>query len=472
MKNYGLILAAGKGTRMQTDLPKCAFPILRKPMIEYIVDEMEKSVIDEVVTIVGHKKEVIMDILKQRSSFAEQKEQLGTAHAVKAAKEILGGKEGTTFIIPGDVPLITKNLINKAFSAHDEMGNDLTIISMVVEYPKGYGRIVRDEYQTITGIVEELDLLESQKEINEVNTGIYLINNKVLFEIIDEIEMNPIKKEYYLTDIVKLMHKKYKVNTLRARHENETMGINDLYGIGVAEKYLRETINQEHMLNGVSIVNPATVTIGQSVTIERGTTIYPNTTITGKSRIKKNAIIGPNTEIHSGEIDEFAEVKHSFVYNSKIGKYTTVGPFAHIRDNAKIGDNCRIGNYVEIKKSQIGDHTKIAHLSYVGDSIVGRNVNFGAGSITVNYDGLKKHQTIIGDDVFIGCNVNLIAPISIGDNVFLAAGSTVTQDVPTGSMAIARNRQVNKSDYYENLIKPKPRGLEEKEANDIIIEEE
>lgn len=468
MKRYGLILAAGKGTRMQTDLPKCAYPILKKPMIEYIIDNFEKSVIDETVVVVGHKKEVLEGMLQGRALFAEQKEQLGTGHAVQAAESVLANKSGSTFIIPGDVPLVTDVLINKIFAAHDEMGNDLTVVSMIEEYPKGYGRIVRDEYGTITGIVEELDLMPHQKEIKEVNTGIYVVKNQILFDVLNKVKLNERKQEYYLTDIVELMHKDYKVNSIIARHPHETMGVNDLYGISIAEKYLRDSINKELMLKGVSIINPETVTIGQGVIIDKGVVIYPNTTITGNSHIKTGAVVGPNTEIHESVINEDTHVRHSFVYTSSVGKNTTVGPFAHIRERSVVGDNVRIGNYVEIKKSIIGNETKIAHLSYVGDSEVGTNVNFGAGSITVNYDGLLKHKTKIGNDVFIGCNVNLIAPIEIGDNVFLAAGSTVTKDVPTGSMAIARNRQVNKEDYSKNLIKPK--GLTEKDANNEIKE--
>lgn len=470
MKRYGLILAAGKGTRMQSELPKCAYPILRKPMIEYIIDNMEKSVIDEIVVIVGHKKEVLQDILKDRVLYAEQTEQLGTGHAVLSAEPVLKGKTGSTFIMPGDVPLVTNTLIDKVFAAHDEMGNDLTVVTMIEEHPKGYGRIVRDEYGTVTGIVEELDLEPQQKEIKEVNTGIYIVKNDVLFDVLKQVKVNERKKEYYLTDIVNIMHKTHKVNTFVVRYPEETMGVNDLYGISVAEKYLREKINKEHMMNGVAIINPETVTLGQEVVIEKGAVILPNTSITGKTLIKSGAKIGPNTDIFNSEIGKNVEVRQSYIYNSKIGENTTVGPFAHIREHAVIGKNIRIGNFVEIKKSIIGDETKIAHLSYVGDSEVGKNVNFGAGSITVNYDGVNKHKTIIGDNVFIGCNVNLIAPVTIGDNVFIAAGSTVTKDVPTGSLAIARNHQINKEDYYKNLIRPK--GIEEKKANNEIKEEE
>lgn len=455
MKKYALILAAGKGTRMRTELPKCAFPILGKPMIEYIVENIEKTDIDEIVAIVGHKKEVIMDILKDRAKYAVQSEQLGTGHAALSAASLLEGKEGTTFILPGDMPLMEYPLMDKLMRAHEEMGNDLTVVTMTMDYPKGYGRIVRDEYGTVKCIVEENDCTESEKQIKEVNSSVYIVNNKALFETLHLIKKNDRKGEYYLTDIVALMHQSYKVNTFIVRNPMVTMGINDLYSISIAEKYLRDSINKSHMLSGVSMVNPETITIGHNVVIEEGVWIYPNTSIIGNSIIKKGAIIGPNTEVRDSFIDEAAEIRHSLVIESKVGKKTTVGPFAHLRGHANIGDHNRIGNFVEVKNSTTGYDTKAAHLAYIGDSEVGERVNFGCGSITVNYDGVKKHKTIIGNDVFIGCNVNMVAPIAISDSVFIAAGSTVTKDIPKGSLAIARNQQINKEDYYKYLIKPK-----------------
>ena len=455
MKKYALILAAGKGTRMKTDLPKCAFPILGKPMIEYIVENLEKSQIDEIVTIVGHKKEVITDLLKDRSTYAIQEEQLGTGHATLQAASLLEDKEGVTFILPGDMPLMEYPLMDKILRSHEEMGNDLTIVSMMFDNPKGYGRVVRDEYGVVTSIVEEIDCNDAQKQIKEVNSSVYVVNNQALFQTLKKVKKNDRKGEYYLTDIVELMHQTHKVNTFTVRDPRVTMGINDLYNISIAEKILRDHINKSHMLNGVSIINPETVTIGHDVIIEEGVWIYPNSTIVGDSIIKKYAKIGPNSEVRDSIIEEYAEIRHSLVIDSKVGKYTTVGPFAHLRGHANIGDHNRIGNFVEVKNSTTGIETKAAHLSYIGDAVVGNRVNFGCGSITVNYDGVKKHKTNIGDDVFIGCNVNMVAPLTVSDEVFIAAGSTVTKDIPKGSLSIARNQQINKQDYYNHLIKPK-----------------
>ncbi|MCD6482569.1 MAG: bifunctional UDP-N-acetylglucosamine diphosphorylase/glucosamine-1-phosphate N-acetyltransferase GlmU, partial [Candidatus Izimaplasma sp.] len=247
----------------------------------------------------------------------------------------------------------------------------------------------------------------------------------------------------------------YKVDTFLLWDSAKVMGVNDLFTLSIAEKYLRERINKCHMLNGVSIINPETVTIGHSVKIGENVTINPNTFITGNSIIMKDSIIGPNTEIHSSIIHENVSVRHSLIYDSEVLENTTIGPFAHLRNGAKIGKNNRIGNFVEVKKSTTGTGTKAAHLAYIGDAVTGKNVNFGCGSITVNYDGVKKHRTIIGNDVFIGCNTNLVAPVEIGDRVFIAAGSTVTKNVPKGALAIARNKQINKADYAKNLIQPK-----------------
>lgn len=455
MKTFAIVFAAGKGTRMKTELPKCAFPILKKPMIEYIIENVERSNIDETVLVVGHKKEIFEDMLADRVVFAYQHEQLGTGHAAQMTESYLKGKQGNTIILLGDMPLISDKVIDKILVKHEESNNDLTVVTTNFDNPKGYGRIVRDQYGKIASIVEHNDCNHEQKQIKEVNTGIYVVNNTVLFDVLPKITMNPRKKEYYLTDIVELMKPSYKIGTFVMRDSFRVMGVNDLFAISVAEKYMREEINKMHMLNGVSIVNPETVTIGHNVTIEPAVTIQPNTTITGKSIIKKDAVIGPNTEIHNSVIYEKVTVKHSLVYDSTVNERSMIGPFAHLRNNAIIGKGNRIGNFVEVKKSSTGENTKAAHLAYIGDTTTGKNVNFGCGSVTVNYDGVTKHQTVIGDDVFIGCNTNLIAPIKIEDHVFIAAGSTVTKDVPKGALAIARNQQINKEDYVKHLIKPK-----------------
>ncbi len=455
INKYAIVLAAGKGTRMKTQLPKCAFPILKKPMINYIVENIKKSVIDEIVCVVGYKKDYIKELLGGNVKYAIQNEQLGTGHAVLMAEDLIGDQDGTTIILLGDMPLIDYKVINKVMSYHCDKKNDLTIVTAEFANPKEYGRIIKNEYGNIEAIIEHSDCTKEQKRIKEVNTGIYIVNNKLLFKAVNKIQVNKRKGEYYLTDIVEIMRDEYKVDTFLLWDSVKVMGVNDLFSLSIAEKHLREGINKYHMLNGVSIINPETVTIGHSVKIGENVIINPNTFITGDSVIMKDSVIGPNTEIHSSTIHKNVSVRHSLVYDSEVLENTTIGPFAHLRNGAKIGKNNRIGNFVEVKKSTTGTGTKAAHLAYIGDAVTGKNVNFGCGSITVNYDGVKKHQTIIGDDVFIGCNTNLVAPVEIGDRVFIAAGSTVTKNVPKGALAIARNKQINKADYAKNLIYPK-----------------
>ncbi|VEU83271.1 bifunctional UDP-N-acetylglucosamine diphosphorylase/glucosamine-1-phosphate N-acetyltransferase GlmU [Acholeplasma hippikon] len=463
MKNYALVLAAGKGTRMKSETPKVAFPILKKPMIEYIVENIEKSVIDEIYLVLGYKREVVQEIIGDRAKYVYQEEQLGTGHAAMMAAPILGELEGNTFIMPGDVPLIWYKSIDRMFKVHEENGNDLTVVTAIYEDPQGYGRILRNPQGQITGIVEDRDANEYQKEIKEINTGIYIVNNKKFFNLLKDLKNENAKGEYYITDMIEMMRKDYKVGAYVVKNNSLVMGVNDLYGISKAEKYLREYINKEHMLNGVSMINPDTITIGHNVQIEPGVTINPNTTITGNTVIKAGAVVGPNSEVHNSVIHERAQIKHSLVYDSEVGAETTVGPFAHLRDHANIGAHNRIGNFVEVKKSSTGYNTKASHLAYIGDSEVGSNVNFGCGTVTVNYDGVNKHKTKIGDNAFIGCNTNLIAPIEIGDNVFIAAGSTVTKSIPSNSFAIARSKQVTKEDYARYLIKPKTETLADKD---------
>ncbi len=448
--NYAIVLAAGKGTRMKTELPKCAFPILSKPMISYVIDSLDSAKFDKIVVVVGHKKEVIKEILHDRVQYAEQSEQLGTAHAVLMTKDFLANQKGRTVILPGDMPLINQELINKAMLRHQMRKHDLTIVSAKVVNPFGYGRIIRDSDDVVEGIVEENDATSLQKQINEINTGVYVVDNEILFEVLKKVTNNNNKKEFYLTDIVKIMKEEgYVIGTHHLNDPNLATGVNDLFALSMVEATLRLAINKRHMLNGTQMVNPETITIGEDVLIEPSVTIYPNTYVTGKSVLKKGSRVGPNSEIHDSIIGENVWCRHSLVYHSIVHENTTIGPFAHLRDGAEIGPNNRIGNFVEIKKSSTGDNTKASHLAYIGDTECGSNVNFGCGSVTVNYDGKVKHKTKIGNNVFIGCNTNLIAPITLEDDSYTAAGSTVTKFVPKGSLAIARAEQVNKENYFE-----------------------
>ncbi|HRY77807.1 MAG TPA: bifunctional UDP-N-acetylglucosamine diphosphorylase/glucosamine-1-phosphate N-acetyltransferase GlmU [Candidatus Izemoplasmatales bacterium] len=449
MKKYAVILAAGKGTRMKTELPKCAYPLIRKPMIAYIVENIRIShVLDQIIVVVGHKREVIQEILGDTVEYAVQTEQLGTGHAVMMAKDLVTDPDGDTMILPGDMPLVDDIVIEKVWKEHLERRHDMTVVTTHLDDPSGYGRIIRNESGYLDAIVEHHEATLGQRAIDEINTGLYVVKNHLLFDALSRITNENSKHEYYLTDIVNILKNDGRViGTYNLKESYKAMGVNDLYALSVAEAKLRLKINRHHMLNGVAMINPETITIGHNVLIEENVVILPNTFITGNSVIRRGAQIGPNTEIHESTIGERVVCRHSLVYNSIVHEDTTVGPFAHLRDGANIGPHNRIGNFVEVKKSSTGEHTKASHLAYIGDATCGSRVNFGCGAVTVNYDGKQKYQTFIGDDVFIGCNVNLIAPIRIEDDSFIAAGSTLTQNVPEGSLAIARAYQVNKPNY-------------------------
>lgn len=435
-----IILAAGKGTRMKSEFPKCAFPILKKPMIKYILDALDKTNIDNRVIVVGYKKEVFYGMLPNET-FAVQEKQQGTADAVKCAIGYL--KDGITIILPGDTPLINSRVIDNLISSHIKSENDITICTTILDNPSGYGRIIREDGE-IKRIVEENDASSEIKIINEVNTGIMVVNNDYLKKAITKIDNKNAKGEYYLTDIINFTNK---IGDHTLGDSNLIQGINDLYQLSIVEKNLLNSIKKKHMLNGVNIINPDTVTIGADVEIESGVTINPNSFIMGNTIIKKGAIIGPSTELFNATICENVLCRESVVYDSVINKDSVVGPFSHIRMNTIIGEANRVGNFVEVKNTVTGYNTKASHLSYLGDSEIGSKVNIGCGSITVNYDGKNKYKTVIGDNVFVGCNSNLIAPLNIEKDAFIAAGSTITDDVKESDLAIARSKQINKKGY-------------------------
>ncbi len=440
MKKYAIVLAAGLGTRMKSDLPKCAYPLLNKPMIEYIVDNLERSNVDEIICVIGHKGNIIKSILKNRVTYVVQEVQLGTAHAVLQALSVMN--DGISIIIPGDVPLVDSSIIQTLFNYN----NDLTIATMNISNPSGYGRIVKLNNKVVK-IVEDKEASKEELLINEVNTGLMVIKNDLLKKYIPLIKNNNSKNEYYLTDIIFLLNG-YNVNSHLILDDYKLTGINDLYSLSKLETILIDNINNGHLLNGVNIINKNSVVISIDTIIESGVTIHPNTILYGKNIIKKNSEIGPNTQITNSIINENVKINSSCIYNSIINENTIIGPFAHIKQNSEIGMNNRIGNFVEIKNSKTDNKVNAVHLSYIGDATIGNNVNFGCGSITVNYDGKTKSKTIIEDNVFIGCNSNLIAPLLIESNSFIAAATTVTKNVSSGDLVIGRVKQVNKKGYF------------------------
>ncbi|MEC1262043.1 bifunctional UDP-N-acetylglucosamine diphosphorylase/glucosamine-1-phosphate N-acetyltransferase GlmU [Bacillus swezeyi] len=453
-KRFAVVLAAGQGTRMKSKLYKVLHPVCGKPMVEHVVDEARKLSLAKLVTIVGHGAEDVKKQLGEKSEYALQAEQLGTAHAVKQAKSILAGEKGTTIVICGDTPLLTAETMEAMLREHQEKAAKVTILTAVAEDPTGYGRIIRNENGDVAKIVEHKDATDEERLVKEINTGTYCFDNQALFETIEQVSNDNVQGEYYLPDVIEILKNQGEtVAAYQTDHFQETLGVNDRVALSQAEAYMKQRINKRHMQNGVSLIDPLNTYISPEAVIGRDTVIYPGTMIKGRVVIGEDTIIGQNSELENSTIGSRTVIKQSVVVNSEVGDDVTIGPFAHIRPDSKIGNEVRIGNFVEVKKSQFGDRSKASHLSYIGDAEIGTDVNLGCGSITVNYDGKNKFTTKIEDGAFVGCNSNLIAPVTIGQGAYVAAGSTITDDVPGRALSIARARQVNKEDYAKNKHK-------------------
>ncbi|MBR1729077.1 MAG: NTP transferase domain-containing protein [Selenomonadaceae bacterium] len=416
MKIVTIILAAGKGTRMKSNLPKVLHKVCGKSMLEHVIETAKNAGSSREVVIIGSGAE---EVKKNISGveFALQAEQLGTGHAVKMAKDKLADVDGTVMILCGDTPLITSDLLKNFIDSHNKSKAAATVLTAIMPDATGYGRIVRNQSGTVDKIVEHKDANEDELQIHEVNAGIYCFDKKILFDALDKVTNDNAQGEYYLTDVLEIIHNQgLVINAMISNDFTQILGINSRQQLALAERILRQRKNFELMDSGVTILDPDSTFIDSNVEIGRDTIIYPFTFIEG---------------------------------NIKIGENCSIGPFVHIRPGSKIGDKVKIGNFVEVKNSNIGEGTKLPHLQYIGDSDVGSNVNIGCGTVTCNYDGKNKFRTTIGNNVFVGCNTNLVAPVNVGDNVYIAAGSTINQDIPKDNLAIARARQVNKSNWKD-----------------------
>lgn len=452
MTNYAIILAAGKGTRMKSDLPKVLHQVAGISMLEHVFRSVKAIQPKKTVTVVGHKAELVEQVLADQTDFVRQAEQLGTGHAVMMAEPILQGLSGQTLVIAGDTPLITGESLKNLIDFHINHKNVATILTAEAENPFGYGRIVRNDNAEVLRIVEQKDATDFEKQIREINTGTYVFDNERLFEALKKINTDNAQGEYYITDVIEIFRKAgEKVGAYTLKNFDESLGVNDRIALATAEKVMRQRINQKHMLNGVSFTNPEATYIDIDVEIEKEVQIEANVTLKGKTKIGRASILTNGTYIVDAEIGEETRITNSMIEESSVAFGVTIGPYAHIRPGSSIKRAAHIGNFVEIKGSSIGENTKAGHLTYIGNSEVGQDVNFGAGTITVNYDGKDKFKTIIGNHVFVGSNSTLIAPVSLGDNSLVGAGSTITTDVPADAIALGRARQVNKDDYALRL---------------------
>lgn len=410
-----IVMAAGKGTRMKSKKSKLVQKIYGKEIVKRAVENAEKAGVSDIVAVVGYQKEEVMAVLGDTVKYAFQEEMLGTGHAVMQAKEYLQGKKGRVLVLNGDVPLLRPETLNKLLEKSIENKEYATLLTAIYDNPYGYGRIIRDEGGNVSAIVEEKDTTEDQKEIKEINAGIYCFDIEELMSALDEIKPNNSQGEYYITDVIEIMNKKgLKTGAVVVEDNTEILGVNDRIQLEMLTKVLQMRVNTEHMKNGVTIEDVNTTYIYDDVKIGMDTVIHPNTII------KSNVEIGEDCEI---------------------------GPNSYIREGCRLSNKVKIGSFVEIKKAIIGEGTKVPHLSYMGDCEIGEKCNIGCGTITCNYDGLHKSKTIIGNHSFIGSNTNLVAPVTLGDETFVAAGSTITDDVPNYALAIARQRQTNKENW-------------------------
>lgn len=443
MYKCAIILAAGQGTRIKSNIPKVLHKVCGKEMVNHVIDNMREAEIEDVNVIIGNGSELVKESTKDRNvSYSLQEEQLGTGHAVKCAKEFLQGKDGVVAVFTGDAPLTRVETIKKLIEEHIKKGNKATLLSAYVDDPTGYGRIIRDGEEVLK-IVEHKDCNEEELKVNEMNAGMYCFDIKSLLSSLEELNNNNVQGEYYLTDVIGILKSKgQKVGALLTDYE-DTLGVNSRAQLAEAERVLRKRINQFHLDNGVTLIDPNTTYIGVDAIIGKDTVIYPNNIIEGNTKIGEGCTILQNSRIKDSIIEDNVEIQASVILDSKIGKNTTVGPFAYIRPESTIGESVRIGDFVEVKKSSIGNETKVSHLTYIGDAEVGSGCNFGCGTVVVNYDGKKKNKTIIGDHSFIGCNTNLISPVEVQDNTYIAAGSTITSTVEEGDLAVARAKQRN-----------------------------
>lgn len=457
MKLATVTLAAGLGTRMKSSIPKILHTIFDKPIIQYVIESLLQLSPEKSVIVVSSGAETAINSLKEYPiTLAIQKEQKGTADALKAGAAELEGFDGVVLVVNGDTPLITSALLQNFLLCHQENSEDISILSFIAGGSHCYGRIIRSG-DNVTGIIEDRDADEEQKRIREVNSGIYAFKPHIL-RLLDDIRLNENKGEYYLTDIVDIaVSKGYKVCAHDIAQEDQLTGINTREDLHKALCYLRDKIAKKWLDNGVTILDKNTAFIHPDVQIGTDTIIYPNVYLEGKTVIGSNCIIYPNARIVNSVIAHNVIIKDcSVIESSKIMEDAVIGPFAHIRPESVIGPSSKIGNFVEIKKSVLGKGVKASHLSYLGDSEIGNNVNIGAGTITCNYDGKLKHKTIIEDNVFIGSDTQLVAPVRIGKGAYVGAGTTITKEVPPLSLAVSRVKQ-------KNIGK---RGGEEKEKND------
>lgn len=444
-----VILAAGEGKRMKSSIPKVLHKVCGIEMVQRVLNVCPEGC--EAIVVVGHGKEKVEPFVEKQAKVVEQKEQKGTGHAVQMAGPYLAGYRGKTLVLAGDMPVLKKQTLETLIAQTPEHG--AALLTSIAQDPIGYGRVLRDAQGHVKRIVEHKDATEEERQVKEVNASVYCFDNEALLEGLSQLTCNNAQHEYYLTDCIEYLVNKNRVVTAVVADQEECMGVNDRLQLAQAERYVQETVKKKHMQNGVTMIDPAQVYIEEAVEIGQDTVLYPGVILKGNSKIGSRCVLMGSTRIQDSEIGDDTEVQNSVIVESTVGCETTVGPFAYLRPNSHVGSHCKVGDFVEVKNATVGDGTKLPHLAYIGDADIGGGCNIACGTIFVNYDGKIKHRTTVEDHCFIGCNVNLVAPVTVREGAYVAAGTTVTSEIPAGSMAIGRARAEVKEHWAEERRK-------------------
>ena len=452
MKNCAVILAAGQGTRMKSELPKVLHEVCGRALVEHVLAACAEAEIERTVVVVGNGKEQVMQRLAGQCEFAVQAQRLGTGHAAMMAMPALAEESGYCVICAGDMPLISGNTLRALMQKAQQEALSACVLSARVQDPTGYGRIIRDLDGTVQAIVEQKDATEEQKRIREVNTSVYCFALEDLRQALTQLKPNNAQGEYYLTDTLSVLKAQgRRVDAFCMEDETEAMGINDRVQLAQAQKLMQRRLNERHMRAGVTLLDPETTYIEAGVEIGSDTVIYPNNYLGTGTRIGKNCVLHGGNRMEAAVLGDGVTVSASTLLSCSVGSGTTVGPNAYLRPNARIGEHARIGDFVEIKNAVIGNGSKVSHLAYVGDAEIGEKCNIGCGVVFVNYDGKHKYRTVVGNRVFVGSNANVVAPVTLEDGAYIAAGSTVTRSVKGGALCIARARQEEKPGWADRL---------------------
>ena len=444
MSHTAVILAAGKGTRMKSDLPKVMHTIAGRNMLSWVIDAVQATGPARIVVVVGHEAGQVVGSLPDGVEHCVQSEQHGTGHAVSVALEHLGELEGDVLVLPGDTPLIAGDDLQRLLDEHRSAHNATTVLTAILDDPHGYGRIVRDDHGHVTAIVEQSDADAAIDAITEINAGMYVFDATELTEDIAALQSGNAQGEYYLTDVVAAVVSRGHTAGAVAADPDSVMGVNTHRHLATAAALRRERINAELMDSGVHMEDPSTVYIDHGVVVQPGASIRPNVHLSSGTIVESDAIVGPDVSADASTIRAGAHVWYAVLRGARVGPKAEVGPYVSLRPDAELSEGSKAGTFVEIKKSVVGPGAKVPHLSYIGDATIGARTNIGAGTITVNYNGYEKFRTEIGEDVKIGSDTMLVAPVVIGDRAMTAAGSVVTEDVEADAIAFGRARQVNK----------------------------